>query len=152
VLNNWKRTELASVATRRSAATVALLERCRHSPSSSECTYWLTLDVSVDVNYSLTESAADPWRENYGSCSPHCAVAARISRKGLSPIGLRPNEWPLTGGLVGGKFGGINLGRSRLVLLLRTVEFEDAVDQDRGDPMLEGCRAFFVPYSFSYSR
>ena len=32
----------------------------------------------------------------------------------------------LRGGLVGGKFGGIDLG-SRLVLLLRAVEFEDAV-------------------------
>ena len=33
---------------------------------------------------------------------------------------------PLSGGLVGGKFGGIDLG-SRLVLFLSAVEFEDAV-------------------------
>jgi hypothetical protein len=38
-------------------------------------------------------------------------------------------------GLVGGKLGGIDLGR-RLVLLLREVEFEDALDVDLGDPML----------------
>jgi hypothetical protein len=48
----------------------------------------------------------------------------------------------LGGGLVGGKFGGIHF-RSRLVLLLRAVEFEDAVDVDLGDPMLDVHRRFF---------
>jgi len=49
--------------------------------------------------------------------------------------------WPLSGGLVGGKFGGIDLG-SRFVLLLSAVEFEDAIDVDLGDPMLDGCGCF----------
>jgi len=40
---------------------------------------------------------------------------------------------PLTEGLVGGKFGGTDLG-SRLVLLLSAVESEDAVDVDLGNP------------------
>ena len=43
----------------------------------------------------------------------------------------------LRGGLVGRKFGGIDLG-SRLVLLLRAVEFEDAVEVDLGNPMPDG--------------
>ena len=47
----------------------------------------------------------------------------------------------LSGRLVGGKFRGINLG-SRFVLLLSAVEFEDAVDVDLGDPMLDGCGRF----------
>ena len=62
-------------------------------------------------------------------------------KKGLSPEGLRPNGWPLCGGLIGGKFGGIDLG-SRLVLLLGAVEFEDAVDVNLGNPVLDGCRRF----------
>ena len=68
--------------------------------------------------------------------------AARTVRKGLSPEGLRPDEWPLSGGLVGRQFGGIDLG-SRLVLLLRAVQFEDAVDVDLGDPMLDRRGPFF---------
>ena len=48
---------------------------------------------------------------------------------------------PLSGGLVGGKFGGIDLG-SRLVLLLSAVEFEVAVDVNLGDPMLDGYGRF----------
>jgi hypothetical protein len=67
---------------------------------------------------------------------------ARSSRKKASaPKELRPNGWPLSGGLFGGKFGGIDL-RSRLVLLLRAVEFEDAADVNLGDPMLDGCGYF----------
>ena len=77
--------------------------------------------------------------------------AARTVRKGLSPEGLRPDEWPLSGGLVGRQFGGIDLG-SRLVLLLSAVEFEDAVNVDLGDPMLDGRGRFLRPWSFSYSR
>jgi len=57
-------------------------------------------------------------------------------KKGPQPRRLRPNRWPLSGGLVGGKFGGIDLG-SRLVLLLSAVEFEDAVEVDLGNPMLD---------------
>jgi hypothetical protein len=41
-------------------------------------------------------------------------------KKGPQPRRLRPNRWLLSGGLVGGKFGGIDLG-SRLVLLLRAI-------------------------------
>ena len=48
-------------------------------------------------------------------------------RRPQPPKEVRPIGWPLSGGLVGGKFGGIDL-RSRLVLLLSAVEFEDAVD------------------------
>jgi hypothetical protein len=58
---------------------------------------------------------------------------------------------PLTEGLVGGKFGGTDLG-SRLVLLLSAVESEDAVDVDHGNPMLDGCRRFLRAVSFSCSR
>jgi len=56
---------------------------------------------------------------------------------------LRRNEWPLCGGPVGGKFGGIDL-RSRLVLLLSDVEFEDTADVNIGEPMLDGCGCFLV--------
>ena len=65
-----------------------------------------------------------------------------LSEKGLSPEGLRLSGWPLSGGLVGGEFGGIDPG-SRLVLFLRAVEFEDAVEVDLGNPMLDGRGRFF---------
>src|SRR5215471_13179363 len=63
-------------------------------------------------------------------------------KKGPQTRRLRPNGWLLSGGLVGGKFGGIDLG-SRLVLLLSAVEFEDAVDVDLGDPLLDYRGRFF---------
>ena len=64
--------------------------------------------------------------------SPH----EKAEKRPQPPKGLRPNGWPLRSGLVGEKFGGIDLG-SWLPLLLSTVEFEDAVDLDLGDPMLD---------------
>jgi hypothetical protein len=62
------------------------------------------------------------------------AAPHELSEKGPQLRRVRPDGWPLGGGLVGGKFGGIDFV-SRLVLLFRAVEFEDAVDVDLGDPM-----------------
>jgi len=85
--------------------------------------------------------AVDSGRETLGPlslASARLGVAARNSTKRPQPCrGEAQSVAPKR--LVGGKFGGIDLG-SRLVLLLSAVEFEDAVDVDLGDPMLDGCR------------
>ena len=75
-----------------------------------------------------------------GPVSPawgHSRRRTNYQKKASALWGLKPDGWPLRGGLVGGKFGGIDL-RSRLVLLFRAVEFEDTVDVDLGDTTLDG--------------